>query len=68
MKKILSFVLLAALLTALPFTGRTQDWRASAPYHCGFDDPVENAAWILLNGVMWKIPIHIGYGGIQLQL
>ena len=50
MKKILSFVLLAALLTALPFTGRTQDWRASAPYHCGFDDPVENAAWILLNG------------------
>lgn len=20
------------------------------PYHCGFDDPVENGAWILLNG------------------
>ena len=50
MKKILSTVLFAAMLFALPTIGHTQDWRATVPYHCGFDDPVENGAWILLNG------------------
>ena len=50
MKKILSTVLFAAMLFALPTIGHTQDWRATVPYHCGFDDPIENGAWILLNG------------------
>ncbi len=50
MKKILSTVLFAALLFALPMIARAQDWHATVPYQCGFEEPVENAAWILLNG------------------
>lgn len=50
MRNFLSTVLFAAILFALPTAGHTQDWRATVPYHYGFDDPVENGAWILLNG------------------
>ena len=38
------------MLFAVPSIGHAQDWRATVPYNCGFDDPVENGAWILLNG------------------
>ena len=50
MKKILSIFLFAALLFALPTIGHAQDWHATVPYQCGFEDHTENGAWVLLNG------------------
>lgn len=42
--------LVVAMLLCLPLMASAQDWRATAPYQCSFEDPVENAAWMLLNG------------------
>ena len=50
MRKILSNILFAALLSALPAIGHAQDWHATVPYQCGFEDHTENGAWVLLNG------------------
>lgn len=43
-------LLLAIFCVALHNNAYAQDWRATAPYSCSFDDTVENAAWVLLNG------------------
>lgn len=50
MKKILSTILFLALLYVLPSISYAQDWHATVPYQCGFEDHIENSAWILLNG------------------
>ncbi|MBQ6236869.1 MAG: fibronectin type III domain-containing protein [Bacteroidales bacterium] len=42
--------MLIALLMLLPFFSEAQDWRATVPYQCNFENETENAAWILLNG------------------
>ena len=33
----------------MPFLSFSQDWHATVPYQCNFEDPIENGAWILLN-------------------
>lgn len=42
--------LVVAMLLWLPLLASAQDWRATTPYQCSFEEPVENAAWMLLNG------------------
>ena len=42
--------MLIAMLMLLPFFSNAQDWRATVPYQCDFENVTENAAWILLNG------------------
>lgn len=32
------------------FIANAQDWRATVPYFCDFEDHVENGAWMLMNG------------------
>ena len=50
MKKHLFPLLFAFLYVALPVLSEAQDWRATAPYNCDFENNTENAAWVLLNG------------------
>lgn len=42
--------MLIVMLVMLPFLSHSQDWRATVPYQCDFENQTENAAWMLLNG------------------
>ena len=70
MRKNLSNILFFALMYVLPSLGHAQDWRATVPYQCGFEDYVENAAWILLNGDStvvnkWYIDTAVAHSAAQ---
>ena len=43
-------MMVAVIMFVLPTKSKAQDWRATTPYLCGFEDQQENAAWVLLNG------------------
>ncbi len=65
MKK--TFLLLLTLW--LTMAAGAQDWRATVPYHYGFEDATENAAWMLLNvdslPNQWFIGSATNNGGTQ---
>jgi hypothetical protein len=47
-KKIVKLLFTVSMLFfVLPL--QAQDWRATTPYQCAFDDATENAIWILIN-------------------